>query len=98
MTIKDILETLATATTPVAKVLQKGEQYKIIGIGFKKGMLLKEHTTPIVAKLIVLQGVVKYKEGVEEKILGQYDETPIPIGVLHSVEALEDALCLLVQG
>jgi hypothetical protein len=28
----------------------------------------------------------------------QYDEVEIPIGITHTVEAIEDSLCILTQG
>ncbi len=98
MIIKDILTQIETAVHPVAKAIHKGEHFKVLAIGFKKGMILKEHTTALPAKLTVLFGEVLYKEGVIEKTLLQYDETEIPVGNVHSVECIEDALCLLTQG
>ncbi len=98
MIIKDILAQLETATHPVAKAIHKGEHFKVLAIGFKKGMILKEHTTALPAKLSVLFGAVLYKEGAIVKTLLQYDETDIPVDIVHSVECTEDALCLLTQG
>jgi quercetin dioxygenase-like cupin family protein len=98
MIIQTVLEQLETATNPVAKALHKGDQSKVLIIGFKKGMVLKEHKTHVPANLTVLTGRVIYHEGETQKVLAQYDETVIPIEMLHSVEALEDSLCLLCQG
>jgi len=39
-----------------------------------------------------------YKEGNKEIKLLQYDEVNIPLEITHSVEAIEDSLCLLTQG
>ena len=50
------------------------------------------------SKLTVLEGAVIYKEENREVKLGQYDEVEIPIEINHSVEAIEDSLCLLTQG
>lgn len=98
MIIKELLEQLETSNHPVAKPLRKGEHFKVVAIGFKKGMVLKEHKTALPAKLIVLAGSVLYKEGTISKTLHQYDETEIPEHVLHAVECIEDALCMLIQG
>ncbi len=98
MIIKELLQQLETSVHPVAKPLQKGDYFKVIAIGFKKGMVLKEHKTALPAKLTVLYGSVIYKEGSISKTLNQYDETEIPDHVLHALECTEDALCILIQG
>lgn len=98
MTIKQILKDLESAKRPVAKVLQSGTNFKVISIGFTKNMVLEDHKTDIPAKLIVLEGKVVYKEGEKMVMLSQYEETPIPASVIHSVTALEDSLCLVIKG
>ena len=98
MIIKEILSLLETATQPVAKVIKKGESFKVLAIAFKKGMILKEHKTPIPADLTVLYGKIIYKERLNEKFLTEYENTEIAVNEIHSVEALEDSLCLLIQG
>ena len=98
MTIKQILKDLESAKRPVAKVLQSGTNFKVIAIGFTKNMVLEDHKTDIPAKLIVLEGKVVYKECEKMVILSQYEETPIPAGVMHSVTALEDSLCVVIKG
>ncbi len=98
MKIKDLLIQLENATHPVAKALFNGEHTKVLAIGFKKGMLLKEHKTQLPAILTVLEGAMLYREGNQEIRLSTYDEVQIPVHLLHSVEALSDGLCLLIQG
>ncbi|WP_297815323.1 hypothetical protein [uncultured Polaribacter sp.] len=98
MTIKDIKLKLKTSNNPVAKSLHQGLGFKTLIIGFKKGMILKEHKAHLKSKLTVLEGAVIYKE--EHRIieLEQYDEVEIPIEITHSVEAREDSLCIVTQG
>ncbi len=98
MIIKEILHQLETAQNPVVKAIHKGEHFKVLAIGFKKGMDLKAHKTNLAAKLTVLSGTVIYKQGDLIKTLLQFDETDIPIGIIHEVECTEAALCLLTQG
>jgi quercetin dioxygenase-like cupin family protein len=100
MVIKTVLEQLANQDTndPSIKILKKGEGYKVIVLGFKKGMILKEHSTPIPAKLIVVDGKVNYKEVNRTLILDKFDELDIPVNVIHAVEAIEDSICFLIQG
>jgi hypothetical protein len=98
MIIQFVLEQLEIPAHPVEKALHKGDQSKVLIIGFKKGMILKEHKTHLPAHLTALTGKVIYHEGESQKVLSQYDETDIPIEMLHSVESLEDGLCILCQG
>jgi quercetin dioxygenase-like cupin family protein len=56
MVIKDVLEQLETANHPVAKQLHKGDNFKVIIMGFKNGMKLKEHNAPMPSKLIIIPG------------------------------------------
>lgn len=97
-TIKSIISELKTSSHPIAKALHKSEHFKVLMLGFNKGMILKEHKTNITAKLTVLYGNVIHKEGDRELKLSQYDEVEIPVDVPHSVQATEDSLCILTQG
>lgn len=95
---KDILQKLENAVNPVAQVVQNTSCSKVMVIAFKKGMILKEHKTDVPAKLLVIKGNVIYKEENQQNELFLYDEQEIPVAVLHSVEAMEDSLCLLFKG
>ena len=98
MIIKEILAELEMKDHPVAKALFKKEGFKVLVIAFKNGMVLKEHKANVPTKLVVLEGSVKYKSETTEIELGKYDEFEIPINELHDVNALENSLCMLVQG
>jgi quercetin dioxygenase-like cupin family protein len=97
-TIKNIISDLKTSSHPVAKALHKGEHFKVLMLGFNKGMTLKDHKAHTTSKLTVVYGNVIYKEGDKETKLLQYDEVEIPVEITHSVEAIEDSLCILTQG
>ena len=98
MTIKDIKEELKLSVNPVAKSLHHGTGFKVLLMGFKKGMILREHKAHIQSKLTVLESAVIYKEADRIVNLMQYDEVDIPVEITHSVEAIEDSLCILSQG
>ncbi|MEX2411835.1 MAG: hypothetical protein WD607_10805 [Candidatus Paceibacterota bacterium] len=98
MTIKEIKEELKASNHPIAKSLHHGTGFKVLIMGFHKGMILKEHKAHIPSKLTVLEGAVIYKEENRVLALGQYDEVEIPVEITHSVEAVEDSLCILSQG
>ena len=98
MTIKTILQELENANHPVARIHHKGVNFRVLMVGFKKGMILKEHKANLPTILTVIQGKVIYKEGEQLHHLNLHDDYQIPVGELHSVEALEDSICLLSQG
>ena len=98
MIIKEILSELEMKDHPVAKALFKKEGFKVLVLAFKNGMVLKEHKANVPTKLIVLEGSVNYKSETTEIKIGKYDEFEIPINELHAVNALTDAVCMLIQG
>ena len=98
MTIKEILKQLETSDHPVAKPLHKEDNFKVLVIGFKSGMKLKDHETHIPSKLTVISGKVIYKHHEKETELQKFDEVEIPVNTIHSVEAKADSICLLTQG
>lgn len=96
--IQDIVTALKDAVSPVVKVLQKSDHVKVIVLGFKKAMVLREHQTNITTKLVIIQGSVNYKSADGYVTLKKFDDMNIPVNVPHSVEALEESICLLIQG
>ena len=98
MTIQEILKQLETSDHPVAKPLHKGDNFKVLIIGFKKGMKLKDHQAHLPSKLTVISGNVIYKQHEKETELQKFDEIEIQVNTIHSVEAKEDSICLLTQG
>ncbi len=62
MTIKQILTQLEKSDHPVAKPLYKGADFKVLIIGFKSGMKLKDHLAHVSSKLTVISGTVIYKQ------------------------------------
>lgn len=98
MMFSELLQKLETAENPVAEIIQKTDCCKVLVIGFKKGMILKEHKTDIPARLLVIKGSVIYKEKNHQEALSLYDMENIQPDILHSVEAKEDSLCLLFKG
>jgi quercetin dioxygenase-like cupin family protein len=97
MIIKNVLSLLENASGPVAKPLQHGEHGKVIVLGFKKGMVLKEHQTNKPTKLVIIDGSVIYRRAEAWVVMNKFEEMDIPVNVPHSVEALEDSICFLIQ-
>lgn len=97
MMFKTIFEKLKQSENPVFQLVQDTADSKVIAIAFKKGMLLKPHTTALPARLIVIEGKVSYNQDQFEQQLLKYDEHAIPCDVMHWVKAEEDSLCLLFK-
>jgi len=98
MIIEQVLTALETATAPVVKVFQQNTQFKVFVLGFKKGMVLKEHDTDVNTNLVVIEGTVEYRGADRTLLLNKFDEINITQKVLHSVVALEDSICFLIKG
>ncbi len=98
MIIKQVLARLGEAESPVVQVLQQQSAGKVLALGFKKGMALKQHQTVIPAKLVVISGSVVYKQDDRSVTLSKFSDLDIPVKVMHSVEALEESVCLLILG
>ncbi len=98
MTIKEILIQLETSNHPVAKPIHKGDNFKVLAIGFKSGMKLKDHQAILPSTLTVISGNVVFRQQGKETELQKFDEIDIPVNITHSVEAMEDSICLLTQG
>jgi quercetin dioxygenase-like cupin family protein len=96
--IREIIDEVETSAHPVARALHKGDHFKILVIAFKKGMKLKDHLAHIASKLTVLEGRVAYIQDGSKTTLKKFEDIDIPVNSIHSVEALEDSLCLLSQG
>jgi quercetin dioxygenase-like cupin family protein len=98
MVIQEALEDVELKNYPVSRVLHKGDMFKVIIIAFKKGMILKEHKTHLPAKITVIKGKINYRTVDSATSVNEYDDFQIPIHETHSIEALEDSICLLIQG
>lgn len=98
MILQNILLELETAKSPVGKMLRKGTDFHVLGIGFKKDMVLPEHKTNLPARLIVIQGEVVYHSDAGPLILGRYDEHEIQRNKLHWIKANEDSLIMVIKG
>jgi quercetin dioxygenase-like cupin family protein len=82
----------------VARAIRVGEGFKVLAIAFKSGMTLKDHRTKLPTGITVLNGKVIYRQAEFEKELCQYDSFEIPVNEIHSVVAITDSMCLLIQG
>jgi quercetin dioxygenase-like cupin family protein len=98
MIIKNILAQLKEATRPVSKIIKAGGFFKSVAIGLKKGIIWHDHKAVMPAKLIVAEGRVIYRQGESKIELEKFDDLDIPINIIHSLEAEEDSICILIQS
>ncbi|HET8753130.1 MAG TPA: hypothetical protein VFM59_02135 [Salinimicrobium sp.] len=98
MVLKSIEKELETAVNPVGKLLHQGNNYRVMALGFKENMVLKEHKSDVPTKLLVIKGEVVYNNATSATTLGLYDEFEIPVEEYHWVEAKKDSLFLLFKG
>lgn len=98
MVIKEALAEVKSKNHPVARILHKGDIFKVMAIAFQKDMILREHKTHLPATLTVIKGKVNYRRADSFTTVEEYDNFQIPINETHSIEALEDSICLLIQG
>jgi quercetin dioxygenase-like cupin family protein len=98
MVIKDAMAEVELKSHPVARILHKGDMFKVMIIAFKKDMILKEHKTHLPATITVIKGRVNYRKEDSVTTINEYDDFQIPIHETHSIESLEDSICLLTQG
>jgi quercetin dioxygenase-like cupin family protein len=82
----------------ITRILRKYDQNRIIAIGLKKGLFLPDHITDVPALLIPIQGKVYFRSEVLSKEVQALEEVEIPLNVVHSLEALEDSICILIKG
>lgn len=96
MTLNEIEKASIISDAPVVKNIFNTDGSKLIAIGMKGGVVLKEHITPCKAKLMVIKGEIDFNTQTESRRLATYDSYDIPLDMPHSVEAYEDALFLLM--
>lgn len=97
MIIPDLIMQAETAIHPTAKAVFKGNGFKVLALAFKKGMVLKDHKTLQITKLVVVKGAVIFKLPEKEIQLNVLDDYDIPVNELHAVIAIADSAILLIQ-
>ena len=94
--IKEVANLLQTSETPVLKKVYDKNGTKLLAVGLKQGVVLKEHTAPSEAKLMVVQGEIDYNTATSSYRFARLDTYDIPEKESHSVVAVDDAVFLLL--
>jgi quercetin dioxygenase-like cupin family protein len=96
MTLSEIVEEATLSGQPVVQNIYQADGSKLIAIGMKGGMVLPEHKAPAEAKLMVIKGEIDFNTATKSLRLAVPDSLHIPLDVVHSVQAYNDALFLLL--
>lgn len=96
--LNELFEDVTLSTKPLTRILLDKHGINILAVGLKKGLLLPEHTTPVKAKLCVLDGEIEFRISNKTIKLTSLDTYEIPVGVLHSVMALSDAIFMVIKN
>ncbi len=78
-----------------AITLRKGGGLSVVLLVMRAGDRLEEHSAPGPISLVVREGRVRFRAGDEAVEAGGATVLACDAGVRHSVEALDDAVCLL---
>ena len=98
MIIKKILAELGATDRPISKIIKAGDSFKSMAIGMKKGVIWRDHKAVMPTKLMVMEGRVTYVKGEKIIKLEKFDDLDIPVNIIHSLKAVEDSICILIQG
>ncbi|MDX6767955.1 MAG: cupin domain-containing protein [Elusimicrobiota bacterium] len=71
--------------------------YKLVSLAIPAGKELAEHSTPVPATLVMLEGEARFIVGAEETRLTAGGVVPIAAGEPHRIVALRDSHFLLAR-
>ena len=81
-----------TFSTEKANVfsIKKSDKIKYFAVALGKGAILKKHTAPVPATLVVLKGEINFMIQGETINMKQFDVYEIPVNVEHEVSGVSD--------
>ena len=91
----ELAKSLKLSDQPVIKKILDENGTKVLAIGLKRGVELKEHVAPCKAKLLVIKGEIDFNTNLESRRYACYESYDIPVNLKHSVVAWDDAIFLL---
>lgn len=78
-------------------VVYSNNSYKMIAFAIKKDQILKPHSAPVDAPLLMLEGSAKITIGTTMHILKSGDLITLPKDILHGVYPITDCKFLLIK-
>ena len=70
--------------------IKKSDNLKYFAVALGKGGILKKHTAPVPATLVVLKGEINFLIENQEIRMKQFDVYEIPVNVAHEVVGLAE--------
>ena len=95
MPVKEIIPPISKGIQ--SKVVAKTDAYKVYKITLEKEAIIKEHTTPVPAFLLVKKGQITFNYRDEKKPLIAHEFLVIEANKVHWLEAKMDSELLLVK-
>ena len=77
-------------------IVKKSDKIKQFAVALGQDAVLKKHTTPIPATLIVLKGKIRFLINDQELIFQEMDTFEIPVDVVHEVHGSSNENLFLV--
>ena len=96
--LHDLLSLSEKEGKPSIRVLQKTDRSKLMAIALAKGISLSRHKAPDDARILVVKGKILFVNDSESLELSKLEVHSFPKEEVHSVEALEDSIFLLILG
>ena len=81
---------------PNVHYITKNERIRCFAVALGNGAVLKKHSTPVPATLIVLKGEINFVFADREYVLRAYDTFEIPVDEIHEVFGITDQNLFLV--
>ncbi|PKV48377.1 AraC-like protein [Aquimarina sp. MAR_2010_214] len=78
-------------------VVYSSNDYKMIAFALKSDQVMKPHSAPVDAPLLMLEGSAKITIGDAEHILKSGDIITLPKNILHGVYPITDCKFLLIK-
>lgn len=98
MNIPNLIKEVSEKGHPIAKTLLHTDSTRVLVLAMNKGMELKAHKTDIPTQLLIISGIARYDQEDIIKEMHQHDIYEIPVNKIHSLIALEDSVCMLLQS
>lgn len=96
--MEEILQKLMITEKPITKWVHQNKSFAITAIGLKKGNTLKKHLIRAPTSLIMLQGKINCSIADLQYSLNVFESLEIPINQQHQIDAVEDAIFLLIKN
>ncbi|MDN3605971.1 cupin domain-containing protein [Kaistella yonginensis] len=89
--MKNIVENIEFSTEKANVFsIKKSDNLKYFAVALGKGGILKKHTAPVPATLVVLKGEINFLIENQEIRMKQFDVYEIPVNVAHEVVGLAE--------